>query len=309
LRHQPVVIGFGSKRRSFSSGPIVAAKSQDAETPNDIAFSTDECTLGKVLVARSSIGVCAILIGSDVDELKSDLAARFPDGKLISNKSQLRDDLSKVLRFIETPSEGLDLALEMRGTPFQRRVWDALRAIPIGTTVTYTELARRIGEPKSARAVASASVQCDRTGHSMPPGHPDQRRTVRLSVGGRAQAGADQKGGHRMNARLAIVPAASADKSAEARVAKYDWLRLSDELSGSGCAVIEKLSPEECQQIAALYPQGDHFRSHVHMARYGFGKGEYRYFKYPLPELLGWPMTGTAAWASISATQPSTPRS
>jgi methylated-DNA-[protein]-cysteine S-methyltransferase/AraC family transcriptional regulator of adaptative response/methylated-DNA-[protein]-cysteine methyltransferase len=140
----------------ISSRPILAMKSQDTETPNDIAFSIGECTLGEVLVARSSVGVCAILIGSDVDELKNDLSARFPGGKLISDESQLRDDLSKVLRFIETPSEGLDLALDMRGTPFQRRVWDALRAIPVGTTVTYTELARRIGEPKSARAVASA---------------------------------------------------------------------------------------------------------------------------------------------------------
>jgi hypothetical protein len=91
-----------------------------------------------------------------------------------------------------------------------------------------------------------------------------------------------------MNARPPIVPVASAAQSAEARVAKYDWQKLSDELSGYGCAVIEKLlSPEECQQIAGLYPQEEHFRSHIHMARHGFGKGEYRYFKYPLPDLLG----------------------
>jgi uncharacterized protein len=83
-----------------------------------------------------------------------------------------------------------------------------------------------------------------------------------------------------MSGRLAIVPAASAVKSAEARAGKYDWQKLSEELSGSGCAVMEKLlSPEECQQIATLYPREDHFRSHVAMARHGFGKGEYRYFK------------------------------
>jgi uncharacterized protein len=91
-----------------------------------------------------------------------------------------------------------------------------------------------------------------------------------------------------MNARPPIVPVASAAQSTEARVAKYDWQKLSDELSGYGCAVIEKLlSPEECQRIAGLYPQEEHFRSHIHMARHGFGKGEYRYFKYPLPDLLG----------------------
>jgi hypothetical protein len=91
-----------------------------------------------------------------------------------------------------------------------------------------------------------------------------------------------------MSVCLEVVPAASALESAAARVGKYDWQKLSEELSGFGCAVIEELlSPEECQQIAALYPQEDHFRSHVVMARHGFGKGEYRYFKYPLPDLIG----------------------
>ena len=76
--------------------------------------------------------------------------------------------------------------------------------------------------------------------------------------------------------------------SAEARVAAYDWHALAGELDNFGCAVLPKLlSSEECRTIAALYPVERHFRSHVHMARHGFGKGEYRYFKYPLPELLG----------------------
>ena len=75
---------------------------------------------------------------------------------------------------------------------------------------------------------------------------------------------------------------------AEARVAAYDWQALAGELDTYGCAVLPKLlSPEECRAIAALYPDESHFRSHVHMARHGFGKGEYRYFKYPLPDLLG----------------------
>ncbi len=91
-----------------------------------------------------------------------------------------------------------------------------------------------------------------------------------------------------MNARSVIVPAASAVQSAGARVAKYDWQKLSEELGSYGCAVIEKLlSPEECVQISSLYPEEGHFRSHIHMARHGFGKGEYRYFKHPLPVLLG----------------------
>ncbi|RWO06015.1 MAG: proline hydroxylase [Mesorhizobium sp.] len=83
------------------------------------------------------------------------------------------------------------------------------------------------------------------------------------------------------------VPEAAV-RSAEARVAGYDWQALAEEMSGYGCAVMEKLlTPEECREIAGLYPDESHFRSHVHMARHGFGKGEYRYFRYPLPELIG----------------------
>jgi uncharacterized protein len=91
-----------------------------------------------------------------------------------------------------------------------------------------------------------------------------------------------------MNAPAKISPMKSAETAAERRIGKYDWNELGSELSGYGCAVLEKLlTPEECERIAALYPHEEHFRSHVHMARHGFGKGEYRYFKYPLPDLLG----------------------
>ena len=80
---------------------------------------------------------------------------------------------------------------------------------------------------------------------------------------------------------------ASAVAPAEGRVAAYDWHALGGELDNYGCAVLPKLlSPEECRTIAALYGEESHFRSHIHMARHGFGKGEYRYFKYPLPALI-----------------------
>ncbi|RJT29646.1 proline hydroxylase [Mesorhizobium waimense] len=86
---------------------------------------------------------------------------------------------------------------------------------------------------------------------------------------------------HSISARRAV-------RSAEARVADQDWSELASELNGHGCAVMEKLlSPDECREIAELYPHEEHFRSHVHMARHGFGKGEYRYFRYPLPDLIG----------------------
>jgi uncharacterized protein len=77
-------------------------------------------------------------------------------------------------------------------------------------------------------------------------------------------------------------------RSAEQRVGRYDWEALQSELDCHGSAVMEKLlTPEECAEIASLYPHEEHFRSHIVMARHGFGKGEYRYFKYPLPDLLG----------------------
>ena len=91
-----------------------------------------------------------------------------------------------------------------------------------------------------------------------------------------------------MNSHVSTVSPASAVASAEARVAAYDWKALAGELDSFGCAVLTKLlAPEECRAIAGLYPDESHFRSHVLMARHGFGKGEYRYFRYPLPDLLG----------------------
>ena len=91
-----------------------------------------------------------------------------------------------------------------------------------------------------------------------------------------------------MNAPARITPTQPIVRSAEERVGRYDWNTLADELSSYGCAVIGKLlTPDECRQIAGLYPHEEHFRSQIHMARHDFGKGEYRYFKYPLPDLLG----------------------
>jgi uncharacterized protein len=91
-----------------------------------------------------------------------------------------------------------------------------------------------------------------------------------------------------MSGLSSSVSPASAFSSAKARVAAYNWRMLAGELDGYGCAVLTKLlSPEECRNIAALYSDESHFRSHINMARHGFGKGEYRYFKYPLPDLLG----------------------
>ncbi|NIJ33784.1 methylated-DNA--[protein]-cysteine S-methyltransferase [Sphingomonas oligoaromativorans] len=121
-----------------------------------LSYAVEETAIGQILVARSAQGVCAILIGTDRDELEVDLAARFPGANLTPDESLVHDDLAKVTHFVDKPADGLDLWLDMRGTDFQRRVWEALRAIPVGTTTTYTEIANWIGLPHAARAVASA---------------------------------------------------------------------------------------------------------------------------------------------------------
>jgi methylated-DNA-[protein]-cysteine S-methyltransferase/AraC family transcriptional regulator of adaptative response/methylated-DNA-[protein]-cysteine methyltransferase len=121
----------------------------------EIAFATGETELGTVLIARSSVGVCSIIMGSDGDEL-NDLAERFPESRLVRDNAKLADDLHQVQRFIETPAVGLDLAFDVRGTPFQRRVWTVLLGVPAGSTITYAALASRIGERDAVRAVARA---------------------------------------------------------------------------------------------------------------------------------------------------------
>ena len=140
---------------AFSPAKVVP-KVQQGAAAEEIAFSIGESALGAVLVARSTDGVCAILIGSVAAKLESDLATRFAYSKLVRNDRKLSDDLGKILRFIETPSDGLNLRLDIRGTPFQQRVWEALLRIPPGSIVTYGALANRIGKPGAVRAVANA---------------------------------------------------------------------------------------------------------------------------------------------------------
>jgi AraC family transcriptional regulator of adaptative response/methylated-DNA-[protein]-cysteine methyltransferase len=121
-----------------------------------IRFAVGQCSLGAILVAQSERGVCAILIGDDPDALLRDLQDRFPRAELIGGDAAFEQLVARVVGFVEAPALGLDLPLDVRGTAFQQRVWRALRRIPSGRTISYTELARRIGAPKSVRAVAQA---------------------------------------------------------------------------------------------------------------------------------------------------------
>jgi AraC family transcriptional regulator of adaptative response/methylated-DNA-[protein]-cysteine methyltransferase len=126
------------------------------EASEEIRYSTGECVLGIVLVAKSERGVCAILLGDDADELASDLQHRFPPAKLGDGGTELKQLVSKLAKFLASPAMGLDVPLDVRGTAFQQRVWEALQEIPVGSTESYTEVAGRLGLLESAREVAEA---------------------------------------------------------------------------------------------------------------------------------------------------------
>lgn len=121
-----------------------------------IRFAVGECSLGSILVACSDRGVCAILIGDDPDVLARELQDQFPQAVLLGGDKKFEALVARVVGFVDAPSIGLDLPLDVRGTAFQRRVWEALRTIPCGETASYSDIAARIGAPKSARAVAQA---------------------------------------------------------------------------------------------------------------------------------------------------------
>lgn len=130
-----------------------ATKQRNADT---LLYATAPCTLGRVLVARGSSGVRAVLIGDTTDALLADLATRFPKARLVGDEGAVRDDIAKVVRFLEAPAKGLDLVLELDGTPFLHRVWDEVRRVGAGDTVSYKELAARVGPLATPRAVARA---------------------------------------------------------------------------------------------------------------------------------------------------------
>ena len=122
----------------------------------DIRFAVGECSLGSILVAQSGRGVCAIFLGDDPDQLVRELQDKFPRANLIGGDAIFEQLVSNVVGFVEAPARGLDLPLDVRGTAFQQRVWQALQKIPAGSTASYADIAERIGSPKAVRAVALA---------------------------------------------------------------------------------------------------------------------------------------------------------
>jgi len=152
--------GFNSSGRFYEKSTdmlgMTPTQYRSGGANEDIRFAVGQCSLGAILVASSKKGVASILLGSDPGELVRNLQDRFPKAKLIGADSDYEALVARVVGFVEAPGLGLDLPLDVRGTAFQQRVWQALQEIPAGQTVSYAEIARRIGAPKAVRAVAGA---------------------------------------------------------------------------------------------------------------------------------------------------------
>ncbi len=119
-------------------------------------FAVGQCALGAILVAASEVGVTAILLGDEPEPLVHDLERLFPKAELIGADRKFEKLVARVVALVEHPERGSDIPLDIQGTAFQHRVWEALRRIPPGKTASYTDIARRIGKPQAVRAVAQA---------------------------------------------------------------------------------------------------------------------------------------------------------
>ncbi|HET7769587.1 MAG TPA: bifunctional DNA-binding transcriptional regulator/O6-methylguanine-DNA methyltransferase Ada, partial [Chloroflexota bacterium] len=165
-RGQPVTAavydaGYGSASRAYEDAPATLGMTPGAYRSGAagevVRYDIATCSLGHVLVAATERGLCAIEFGDDDHALLSRLTARFPRARLERGGTEIEKALAAVTQLIDSPQSGPpSLPLDVRGTAFQRRVWEALRAIPAGVTVTYSGLAAQLGQPRAARAVAQA---------------------------------------------------------------------------------------------------------------------------------------------------------
>ncbi|HEY2589303.1 MAG TPA: bifunctional DNA-binding transcriptional regulator/O6-methylguanine-DNA methyltransferase Ada [Tepidisphaeraceae bacterium] len=152
--------GFGSNGRFYAESkkrlgmkPTAFKAGGEGAT---IRFAVGESSLGSILVAASDLGVCSISLGDDPRALVQELQDRFPNAHLVGADKLFEQWVAEVVAFVENPSIGLHLPLHVQGTAFQQRVWQALSEIPSGTTATYSDIARKLGQPSATRAVAGA---------------------------------------------------------------------------------------------------------------------------------------------------------
>ena len=152
--------GFNASSRFYERADallgMASARYRSGGAHETLHFAVGQSSLGAILVACSAKGVAAILLGDDPDELLRDLQDRFPRATLVGGDAGYEHWVSRAIGLVEDPALGVDLPLDIRGTAFQQRVWQALRGIPPGTTVSYSDVAQQIGAPGAVRAVAGA---------------------------------------------------------------------------------------------------------------------------------------------------------
>jgi len=152
--------GFNAPSRFYESATerlgMTPSAYRKGGVDTSIHFAVAQCSLGAILVATTEKGVCAISFGDDPNALVRNLQDRFPRAELMGGDAEFEKLVAQVVGFVEAPGQGLDLPLDIRGTAFQQRVWQALRAIPVGTTASYARIAAEIGAPAAVRAVAQA---------------------------------------------------------------------------------------------------------------------------------------------------------
>ncbi|HWG77412.1 MAG TPA: bifunctional DNA-binding transcriptional regulator/O6-methylguanine-DNA methyltransferase Ada [Steroidobacteraceae bacterium] len=261
--------GYGSSSRFYAESTqrlgMTPRQYRGGGAREQLRFALGECSLGSFLVAVSARGVAAITLGEDPQALLRALQDMFPQATLVGADAGFEALVSKVVGLIDDPQTSLDLPLDVRGTAFQQRVWKALQTIPGGRTVSYAQLARQIGRPAAVRAVAAACA-ANRIAVAIPC-----HRVVRSD-------------GSASGYRWGIERKAALLKREQSAV---DWEGVRRELDAQGWSVLPGLlSGTQCADIAALYQRDTPFRSRVVMSHHGFGRGEYRYFAYPLPPLI-----------------------
>lgn len=152
--------GYGSSSRFYSEASrllgMAPRRYRQGAAGLRLRFAIGACSLGALLVAASDRGICAIALGDEPEPLLQELQERFPRAELVGGDAAFETWVAQVVGFVEAPATGLALPLDLRGTLFQQRVWQALQAIPAGSTVTYAQLAERLGVPRAVRAVAGA---------------------------------------------------------------------------------------------------------------------------------------------------------
>ncbi|MBV8863982.1 MAG: bifunctional DNA-binding transcriptional regulator/O6-methylguanine-DNA methyltransferase Ada [Acidobacteriaceae bacterium] len=152
--------GFNSSARFYAnSGEMLGMQPKTFRKggkDTSIRFAVGECSLGSILVAATGKGICSILLGDDPEVLVRDLHDRFPKAELVAGDDAFEAWVATTAGLVENPKQGFDLPLDVQGTAFQQRVWQALRDIPLGSTASYEEIATKLGTPKAVRAVAGA---------------------------------------------------------------------------------------------------------------------------------------------------------